>query len=171
MKTKNIVTISIVILILLFASYSEKSIADILFAYLWYSAIAAIYFYIGWKIGKDKRVSYDAALEIEKIKFLEQLNPIVKLIYLQFISNSLYQYFQPIHCEMLIANLDITYWDSNDVCYREFTKIPDQILKEYNLTISEINKTLTLADKKVLDTISKKVRKDNAAFINRLFTL
>ena len=171
MKTKNIVTISIVILILLFVSYSEKSITDILFAYFWCSTIAAIYFYIGWKIGKGKRVSYDAALEIEKIKFLEQLNPIVKLIYLQFISNNLYQYFQPIHCEMVVANLDIKYWDSNEVYNREFTKIPDTILKEYNLTISEINKTLSLADKKVLDTISKKVRKDNAAFINRLFTL
>ena len=86
MKTKNIVTISIVILILLFVVYSEKSIVDILFAYLWCSAIAAIYFYMGWKIGKGKRVSYDAALEIEKIKFLDQLHPIVKLVYLQYLA-------------------------------------------------------------------------------------
>ena len=63
----------------------------------------------------------------------------------------------------------VSWWSANDVYSREFTNIPVILQKKYNSTTKEINNSLSLADKKVLDHITRQVLKNNKEFINRLF--
>ena len=68
-----------------------------------------------------------------------------------------------------IIILMVSWWSANDVYSREFTNIPVILQKKYNSTTKEINNSLSLADKKVLDHITKQVITNNKEFINRLF--
>ena len=106
---------------------------------------------------------------IDTTKFYNELNPIVKEIYLNFINKDNLKYFQENFCHIYISNLEVKYWSQNDIYNRHFTNIPLDLLKKHNMTIKEINDTLSLADKTVLDYIAKAVIRNNKEFINRLF--
>ena len=135
-----------------------------------YVLISIVFFSIGrYYNKKTKPNSSELEYSINNTKFLNELNPLVKDIYLQFINKEGIKYFQEKYCTILISNLDVEFWSENNIYCRRFTKIPEIILKEYNLTVKEINNTLTLADQKVLDTIAKAIIINNKEFISRLF--
>ncbi|NCC70472.1 hypothetical protein EOM09_02730 [bacterium] len=133
--------------------------------------VAIVFFFIGKSFSKIIKPTNEELLQysIDHVKFVNELNPLVKQIYLQFIDEKQLCYFQYDKFRIKISNLDIEYWYTNGEHYISFTKIPIETLKELNLTLKELNGTLTQADKKVLDIIAKRVVKNNTEFINRLF--
>ena len=52
-----------------------------------------------------------------------------------------------------------------EVYNRRFTVIPEDILKKYNKTFKELNE-LSLADKKILDTIVQAIKINNKEFMD-----
>ena len=126
-------------------------------------------------VGKSKRTIIKPTFEellkasIDKVELTNKLNPLVKQIYLQFIDKEKLLYFQYDDYDIKISNLEIEYWRANNEYTRHFRKVPIETLKELNLTLEELNGTLTQADRKVLDMIAKRVVKNNTEFINRLF--
>ncbi len=65
--------------------------------------------------------------------------------------------------------MNILIWAANDRFHRHFTSIPTHMLKTANMAIDEINKSLSLADKTVLDRIVNAVKVNNKEFLSRLF--
>lgn len=99
--------------------------------------------------------------------FTNRLHPLVKEIYELFINEETVNNFKEEYCKIIIN--EISWWSANDIYSREFTNIPVILQKKYNTTTKEINNSLSLADKKVLDHITRQVLKNNKEFINRLF--
>ena len=99
--------------------------------------------------------------------FTNTLHPLVKEIYELFIDDKTVNSFKQGYCEILVG--EIRWWSANEVYNREFRFIPVDIQKKYNATMKEINDSLSLADKKVLDHITQQVITNNKEFINRLF--
>ena len=99
--------------------------------------------------------------------FTNTLHPLVKEIYELFIDDKTVNNFKQGYCEILVN--EIRWWSANEVYNREFRFIPIDIQKKYNATMKEINDSLSLADKKVLDHITQQVITNNKEFINRLF--
>ena len=99
--------------------------------------------------------------------FTNTLHPLVKEIYELFIDDKTVNSFKQGYCEILVN--EIRWWSANEVYYREFRFIPVDIQKKYNATMKDINDSLSLADKKVLDHITQQVITNNKEFINRLF--
>ena len=99
--------------------------------------------------------------------FTNKLHPLVKEIYELFINEETVNNFKEEYCKIIIN--EISWWSANDIYSREFTNIPVILQKKYNTTTKEINNSLSLADKKVLDHITRQVLKNNKEFINRLF--
>ena len=99
--------------------------------------------------------------------FTNKLHPLVKEIYELFINEETVNDFKEEYCKITIN--EISWWSANDIYSREFTNIPVILQKKYNTTTKEINNSLSLADKKVLDHITRQVLKNNKEFINRLF--
>jgi len=123
---------------------------------------------IGQQIGADKN-SKTIEDVINEVKIPTDLNPLVRDIYLQFIDKEQIKYFQEDYYNVNIKNIDVSIWSANTVHARSFTKIPPEILKKYGKTFNEINDTLSLADKKILDAIVNVIKRDNKEFISRLF--
>ena len=99
--------------------------------------------------------------------FTNTLHPLVKEIYELFVDDKTVNSFKQGYCEILVN--EIRWWRGNEVYNREFRHIPVDLQKKYNATIKEINDSLSLADKKVLDHITQQVITNNKEFINRLF--
>ena len=99
--------------------------------------------------------------------FTNTLHPLVKEIYELFIDDETVNNFKESYCEILVN--EIKWWSANEVYNREFRHIPVDLQKKYNATTKEINDSLSLADKKVLDHITQQVITNNKEFINRLF--
>ena len=99
--------------------------------------------------------------------FTNTLHPLVKEIYELFVDDKTVNSFKQGYCEILVN--EIRWWSANEVYNREFRFIPIDIQKKYNVTMKEINDSLSLADKKVLDHITQQVITNNKEFINRLF--
>ena len=99
--------------------------------------------------------------------FTNRLHPLVKEIYELFINEETVNNFKEEYCKITIN--EISWWSANDIYSREFTNIPVILQKKYNSTTKEINNSLSLADKKVLDHIAQQVITNNKEFINRLF--
>ena len=99
--------------------------------------------------------------------FTNTLHPLVKEIYELFIDDKTVNSFKQGYCEILVG--EIRWWSANEVYNREFRFIPTDFQKKYNATMKEINDSLSLADKKVLDHITQQVITNNKEFINRLF--
>lgn len=133
--------------------------------------VAITAFFIGKSFSKVIKPTSEEILKysIDNVKFLNELNPLVKEIYLQFINKDGIKYFQELNYTILISNKDIEFWAVNSVYSRCFTSLPNDILKKYNTTMKEINNTLSLADKKILDHITNVVKRNNQEFISRLF--
>lgn len=110
-------------------------------------------------------------MSIENVKFLNTLNPIVVEIYKLFINPETLKYFQEATHTIIISYFgeDIKIWSTNELWNREFTSIDINLLKKYDLTLNEVNKTLTLTDKKILDYIVQAIKTNNKEFINRVF--
>lgn len=106
---------------------------------------------------------------LENIEFLNSLNPLVVEIYKQFIDEEGLKYFHLEHYNLHIKNLGIQIWSANDWDNRKFNVVPDDLLKKYNMTLKELNNTLTAADKKILDKIVQEIKINNEEFISRLF--
>lgn len=99
--------------------------------------------------------------------FTNTLHPLVKEIYELFVDDKTVDNFKERCYNIYIG--EIAWWGYNELYNREFTSIPVDIQKKYNTTTKEINDSLSLADKKVLDHITQQVITNNKEFINRLF--
>ena len=132
---------------------------------------ALVGFIIGYKNIKIIKPTSKEILQysIKNVQFLNTINPLVKEIYLLFINKDTLKYFQEAHCELLISNLEIKYWNANGINWIRFTQVPVEILKKYNFTLNELNNTLTRADKEILNLISERVVRNNTEFIERIF--
>lgn len=125
---------------------------------------------ISRKIKIEKPTDEEMCLAVlENIKFLNTLNPLVVDIYKQFVDKEGLKYFHIEHCNLHIKNLGIQIWSANDQENRRFDVVPDELLKKYNMTLKELNNTLTMADKKILDKIVNEIKINNKEFIDRLF--
>jgi hypothetical protein len=133
--------------------------------------VAIVFYLIGKSTTKIIKPTSEEILElsIKNVEFLNTLSPITQLIYKHFMNKENLKYFQEIHCEVKITDLNISIWSANELYGIRFTFIPTEILKEHNLTIKEVEKTLTLADRKVLYHIVEAVKVNNKEFISRLF--
>ena len=100
---------------------------------------------------------------------VRSLHPLVLKVYRAFIDNEQIKYFQQEPCEIKLSNLNIAFWSVNAVEHKRFTEIPESILKELNQSKNEINNSLSLADKTVLNMIARAVEVNNKEFIDRLF--
>ena len=109
----------------------------------------------------------EAPNTLVKGNFTNTLHPLVKEIYELFVDDKTVNSFKQGYCEILVN--EIRWWSANEVYDREFRFIPVDIQKKYNATMKEINDSLSLADKKVLDHITQQVITNNKEFINRLF--
>lgn len=132
---------------------------------------ALVGFIIGYKNIKITKPTSEEILQdsIKNVQFLNTINPLVKEIYLLFVNKNTLKYFQEGHCELLISNLEIKYWNANGTTWIKFTQVPIEILKKYNFTLTELNNTLTKTDKKILNLISERVVRNNTEFIKRIF--
>ena len=128
-------------------------------------------FIIGYKNIEITKPTLEEILQysIENIQFLNTINPLVKEIYLLFINKDTLKYFQEDHCHLLISSLEIRYWNANGTNWIRFTEVPNEILRKYNFTLKELNGSLTIADKKILNLISERVVRNNKEFIERIF--
>jgi len=133
--------------------------------------VAIVFFYLGKSFSKIIKPSSEEIIKysIENVKFLNQINPIVKEIYLLFIQKDGFQYFKEMHCQIFVTNMDIEFWSANDFYARQFSTVPIELLKKYNMTLKELNNSLTITDMKILDKIVKAVKFNNLEFINRVF--
>lgn len=133
--------------------------------------VATISFFIGKYFSKIIKPTSEEILKysIDNVKFLNELNPLVKDIYLQFVEKDGPKYFQEKEHDILITNMNVEIWKCNSWENRTFTLLPESVLKAYNITKNELNNSLSLADKKILDHIVKAVTINNKEFISRLF--
>lgn len=133
--------------------------------------VATVAFFIGKSFSKAIKPTIQDYLlyTIDNVEFENTLNPLVKDIYLQFIEKDGPKYFQETNCDILISNMGVEFWSENSVLARRFTRLPESVLKTYNMTAKEINDTLSVADKTILDKIAKSVKVNNKEFISRLF--
>ena len=142
-------------------------------------AVAVISYYLGY-INRPKTVTHkvteDDIISSMKTEFVNKLHPLVQYIYKMFIDKQTISLFKQLHCNIKVYlykedsnNEYITIWSENELYNREFTEIPVRLLKNYDCTIKEINKQLSLADKKVLDHIVQVIKLNNKEFVNRLF--
>ena len=143
---------------------------DIIISILTCITIATIFFFIGKSFTKIIKPTSEEILghTIENVKFLNDLHPIIQLIYKEFISENV-KYFHVEGCYLNIKHLEIEIWSANDAFHREFRRIPTELLKEHDITLKELNNTLTMAEKKILDKIVKAVEVNNKEFISRIF--
>lgn len=133
--------------------------------------VAIIFFFIGKSFSKVIKPTSEEILKysIDNVEFLNELNPLVKDIYLQFIEKDGPKYFQEQEYNILITNMNVEIWKCNTWENRIFTLLPESVLKAYNMTENKLNNSLSLADKKILDHIVNAVTINNKEFISRLF--
>ena len=133
--------------------------------------IAISFFFIGKSFAKIIKPTSEELLEysINNVKSVNELHPIIKLIYLHFIDSEQLKYFFEDGYYLRITNLNIDIWSANNWDSRNFTQIPIELLKEHNLTLKELNNILSVTDKKILDHIVQAVKVNNKEFISRLF--
>lgn len=118
----------------------------------------------------SKKEQPDVLKVIEDVKFSNTIHPLVKHIYLLFVDKpDGYKDFIVDRHYMTIKSLDVSIWASNDAENRQFTLVPDELLKQYGMTMKELNKSMTIADLEILDTIVQRVKVNNKEFISRLF--
>ena len=144
---------------------------NILILTLTHLTTGILLFFIGKSFNKVIKPTSEEILKysIDNVKFTNKLNPLVKDIYLQFIKKDGPTYFKEKEHDILITNMDVEIWKCNSWENRTFTKIPESILKTYNMTKNELNSSLSKADKKILDYIIKAIVVNNKEFISRLF--
>lgn len=135
--------------------------------------VAVISFYIGRTTIKQilPTIEQITAHNITDVRFLNIINPLVKEIYNHFTSNHNVKQYNEIYYNMIINDLKIEIWSANDIYNRAFTKLSDDILLKYNKTLKEINESLTLTDKTILDQIVQAVKVNNKEFIERIFII
>jgi len=145
--------------------------AQIITIIILYLIVAIVFFYVGKSFSKIIKPTSEEIINysIRNVKFLNQINPIVKEIYLLFIQKDGFQYFKELHCNILVTNMDIEFWSENDCYSRSFSRVSIELLKKYDITLKELNNSLSLTDKKILDKIVKAVKFNNQEFINRVF--
>ena len=134
--------------------------------------IVTIIFYFIGKGSKIIPISSEEILKqaIEAQKFHNALNPIVKDIYTLFVSKNGPKHFQEKFCHIMVnGGMNIEFWSANDYYNRKFISIPIKTLKYYNMTLEELNKSLSIADKKILDYIANAIITNNKEFLSRLF--
>ena len=134
-------------------------------------AIAIIFYQIGKIRIKEPSVEQIARYNINNAEFINEIHPVVKEVYQLFIDKTNIKLFKEGYCNVNISNFDISIWASNDIYNRIFTMLPDNIIIKQNSTLDEINESLSMADKTILDHIVKAVKVNNKEFINRLFIL
>lgn len=134
-------------------------------------SVAFVFFHVGKSYPKFIKPTDEdiIKLSINNVKFLQEINPLVKEIYLLFIKKDGYKHFQQGSCDIIITALEIEFWHANDVYSRRFSVVPTALLKQYNVTLKELNDSLTFADKKILDHIAQAIIINNREFISRLF--
>jgi hypothetical protein len=130
-------------------------------------AVAATSYYLG--LITKPRVTKDDIISSMKVEFVNKLHPLVIIVYKLFISKEDIKYFSESEHNILITCIDVSIWASNSVYNRQFTNIPLELLKEYNCTLKELNNSLSLADKKILDHIVQAIKINNKEFIDRIF--
>lgn len=132
--------------------------------------IAIIAFLLGQYFGKKIKPTSKQIVEytIDNVKFVNELNPIVKDIYLLFIKEDVLKEFKQDTHRITVPSLNISFWDANGVYYINLENISSEHCKKYNKTEKELE-ILSLADMKILHRISKTIRVNNAEFISRLF--
>ena len=136
--------------------------------------VSLLSLYLGYRWGSEKKDKFSkdmlSILEtINKVKSSEVIHPIVKDIYLLFVEEGGYKNFDITPYNLTVKETKIEVWASNEVYDRKFIRIPEDVLKTYNMTFVEANKSLTLVDRTILDTIVQRMRVNNKEFLSRLF--
>ncbi len=119
-------------------------------------------FYLGYIQGKHntKKDLIDKTLEsFFKYAYKEEINPVTKDIYDLFISDNGMRHFQKFEYVIRIPMLGINIWHRNNIEHREITETSNEIAiyNLYGKTIKEINDSLNLGDKAILDKICQEV--------------
>lgn len=124
--------------------------------------IAIISFYLGYIKGKDTSKKEMIDLNFEKFfkyAYKEEIHPVTKDIYDLFISDNGMRHFQKHEHTIKIPMLGIEIWHKNGLVYREIYKDSNKrmLFNLYGKTIEEINNSLNLGDKTILDRICREV--------------
>lgn len=132
--------------------------------------IAIVAFLLGKSFAKVIKPTSKQIVEytIDNVKFVNELNPIVKDIYLLFIKEDVLKEFVQNNHRITVPSLNISFWDANGVDYMHLEIISSEHCKKYNKTEKELG-ILSPADMKILHRISNAIRVNNAEFISRLF--
>jgi hypothetical protein len=137
--------------------------------------VAAVSYSIGrsYRPSKDtpkKEEKLDVLKVIEDVKFSNTIHPLVKDIYLLFVDKPEgYKNFKLDSHDLVIRPFGVEIWASNEADNRYFRSVSIELLKKYNLTMRELNESLTKADQQILDTIVQRVKVNDKEFISRLF--
>jgi hypothetical protein len=144
---------------------------EIIIIIIMHLIVAIVFFYVGKSFSKIIKPTSEEIINysIENVNFLNKINPIVKEIYLLFVQKDGHQYFKEEHCHIFVTNMGIAFWSENDYYSRHFYDVSVDLLKKYNMTLKELNNSLSLTDKKILDKIVKAVKFNNKEFVNRVF--
>ena len=123
-----------------------------------------IAFYLGYIKGKDVSKKKTSKLKFEEFfeyTYEYKINPLVQDVYNLFISEKGMKHFQyDGSCRLLIPILGICIWAENSTFHRElYVRGTDEIflLYKYGKTIEEMNDSLNIGDKVILDKICKEV--------------
>lgn len=132
--------------------------------------VAIISFLIGRKFAIVIKPTSEEIIQytIDNVKFVNELNPIVKDIYVLFINSNVNSEFEQLTYNLRVRNLNVEVWTANGADAIYFTLLPPDICAKYNKTEKEL-KILSLADKTILNRISNAIKVNNAEFVSRLF--
>lgn len=124
--------------------------------------LAIISFYLGYIKGKDTSKKEMIDLNFErffKYAYKEEIHTVTKDIYDLFISDNGMRNFQKREHTIKIPMLGIEIWHKNGLEYREIYKGSNErmVFNLYGKTIEEINESLNLGDKTILDKICQEV--------------
>lgn len=128
-----------------------------------YILLGIICFYFGYTKAKNivKKEMTDLSFKrFFEYTYKQKINPVTQDIYELFISQDGIKHFQKGVCTIKIPMLDISIWAVNEVLHRRlYEKHTNEnaIYKKYGKTISEINDSLNMGDKTILDKICKEV--------------
>jgi len=100
-----------------------------------------------------------------------KINPIVRDIYLLFISEDISKQFIEKEYTIYIPKLGIEIWSKNSLDTRTIYAVdnPKKFYETYRMTIDEAKDSLNIYDRMILDKICKVVIKENREFIKRIF--
>lgn len=106
---------------------------------------------------------------IDELEIVNKLHPLVVNIYKLFTNKDGFKYFNQSQFTVKIPTMGLEIWSENEISSRKFYNIDTLTEISLEKTKDEINNELSLADRKILDAICKRVIKNNKEFINRLF--